>query len=366
MQAGRCKWREVFETLRREIRTGRYSADHALPSEAQTMVRFGVGRQTARRVFDELVHARLVVRRQGAGAFLSSNLRLGTGRIGLIVHGSSYCEIFAPIARRISHLCQSSGRTLLFADISDVDTHARVRKVIATAREYARLGVDGVIFQPVELLGTSCRINADLVKIFRKAGIPVVLLDSDSVPPPERSDCDLAAVNHFNAGRRLATHLRQQGAKRLAYLMQENRAPCVQERWAGIRAGAEGLELAGELLLMEPDDRVRIARAMKRLRPDAVACYNDRQAVLFVKTLESLGYRVPRDVLVAGFDDINYATIATPQLTSMHQPCEAIADLAFDMLLTRMRKPTLPPRETFLDAELTVRESTKRKTKCRR
>ena len=77
-----------------------------------------------------------------------------------------------------------------------------------------------------------------------------------------------------------------------------------------------------------------------------------------ITTLAKLGYSVPDDVKVAGFDDVNYATISAPALTTAHQPCNELADLAFEMLMSRIDNPDAPPRETFLDAPLIVREST--------
>ena len=189
--------------------------------------------------------------------------------------------------------------------------------------------------------------------------MPLVLLDSDIVNAPERSGYDLVAVNHFDAGRRLGAHLRATGAKRIAYLMQADRAPCVQERYLGVRTACEGLALAGQALLAEPDDAAAVRRFLRRYRPDALACYNDRQAVLLMKTLAALGVRVPDDVAVAGFDDVNYAALATPRLTTMHQPCEELAALAFETLLFRMAHPDAPARESFLNAPLVVRESTR-------
>ena len=56
---------------------------------------------------------------------------------------------------------------------------------------------------------------------------------------------------------------------------------------------------------------------------------------------------------------MNYATISSPALTTAHQPCNELADLAFEMLLARIDKPDAPVRETFLDAPLVVRETTR-------
>ena len=352
------KYAHIRDTLRSEIGAGRYDASRPFPSETTLSRRFGVARQTVVRALRELQEQGLLVRRQGAGTVLSCAARRFTGRIALIVHGTSYCEIFAPIARAISHLCLTHGYSLLFSDIAFDDNRQRVVQVIRQAREYVKMGVDGVIFQPVELMRNAQNINREIVELFDAAQIPVVLLDSDIVPAPERSRYDLAAVNHFAAGMKIAEYLRRTGSRRIVYLLQHNRAPCVQERCMGLRTGCEGLPLAGKGVFAEPDDAARIRRCVRSLKPDAIACYNDRQAALLMQTLAGMGVKVPDDIRVAGFDDVNYATLATPRLTTMHQPCQELAELAFDMLMARIKAPNAPAKETFLNATLVVREST--------
>lgn len=356
---GAKKYEVIRDRLRAEIAEGKYGGGRPFPSETALTRRFGAARATVVRALRELQAMGLLARSQGAGTRLTEAARRSTGRIALIVHGTGYCEIFSPIARAISHLCLRNGYTLLFADVSFADNRQRVSRVIDQVREYVKARVDGVIFQPVELLPNAADVNRRITSSFDEAGMPVVLLDSDIVAPPDRSRYDLAAVNHFDAGRRLAAHLRETGARRVAYLAQKDRAPCVQERCRGVQAGCAGLPLPGKVFIAEPDDDARIALLLRRDRPDAIACYNDRQAALLIQTLARLGRSVPDDIAVVGFDDVNYAVLSTPQLTTMHQPCAELAGLAFDMLLERMRKPDAPARETFLTAPLVVRASTR-------
>ena len=173
-------------------------------------------------------------------------------------------------------------------------------------------------------------------------------------------------INHFEAGRRLADHLRAAGARRVAYLMQANRAPCVQRRWLGLRSGSADLPLAGEPLLTSPDDVVAIRAFLRRYRPDAIACYNDLQAGALMRTLAALKRSVPDDIMVAGFDDVNCASLVEPRLTTTHQPCANIARVAVETLLARIADPTLPARAILLPAPLIVRESTVRNPKTRK
>lgn len=355
------KYQSVLSSLLNDIRAGKYR-ETAFPSENMSARRFSVGRKTVIKVYDELERRGLVVRRRGAGTALTRKADRDSGRIGLIIHGSDYCELFAPVARRVSHLCQKNGLVLLFADLSGDVVSRRIGNVAATAEKFVKIGVNGVIFQPVELVKGAEEINRKILATFDKAGVPVVLLDSDIVRSPGRSSYDLAAVNHVEAGRRVGEHLVRCGAKRIAYLMEREHAPCVQDRYLGVKIGADGKMVKGCAVYAKPDNITSIRKAIKALKPDAFACYNDREARLLISTLAQLGYDVPKDIQVAGFDDVNYATISSPALTTAHQPCSELADLAFDMLMARIDKPDAPVRETFLNAPLVVRKTTRAKT----
>ena len=358
MKGENSKYRPICETLRREVMDGKYGEGRPFPSEVALMRRFGAARHTILRALWELRAEGLVVRRQGKGTFLTRKAGRAK-RLALIVHGSDYCELFAPVARRISHLCQKNGRVLLFADLSGDAVSRRIDKVAVAAEEFVKTGVDGVIFQPIELVKNAEAINRKILDTFDEAGVPVVLLDSDVVRSPARSRYDLAAVNHVDAGRRIGEHLVRCGAKRIAYLMKREHAPCVQDRYLGVRIGADGKMIKGCVVYAKPNNLAAIRNAVKDFKPDAFACYNDWEARLLISTLAQLGYNVPKDIQVVGFDDINYATISVPALTTAHQPCNELADLAFEMLMARIDKPDAPAREVFLDAPLVVRETTR-------
>jgi LacI family transcriptional regulator len=76
-----------------------------------------------------------------------------------------------------------------------------------------------------------------------------------------------------------------------------------------------------------------------------------------MRTLESEGVRTPRDVRVVGFDDVKYATLVSVPLTTVHQPCQDIALMAFRLMMDRLAEPTLPARAVNLAPRLVVRES---------
>ena len=103
-----------------------------------------------------------------------------------------------------------------------------------------------------------------------------------------------------------------------------------------------------------------VRRILRKERPDGIICCCDTLAAFLKRTLEKLGKKVPNDLLLAGFDDVQHATIMTPALTTARQPCAKIATEAFRALIERMKDPALPAREILLAAPLVVRASTRR------
>jgi DNA-binding LacI/PurR family transcriptional regulator len=137
-------------------------------------------------------------------------------------------------------------------------------------------------------------------------------------------------------------------------------APTVNRRVSGAREAIldYGLPLPPDFLRVGDPDDPRLVQGLVAGKPvDAVICANDRVAAVLMRSLDKAGVGVPRDVRVVGFDDVNYATLLSVPLTTMHQPCQEIAATAFRAMLDRIADPALPPRHFVLSARLVVRES---------
>lgn len=353
------KQRSVFETLRRDLLSGRYSSGK-FPSERALMMRFRASRGLIRNVLRELTFSGFINARPRSGYVVSEGARNLGGRIGLVVPGAFREEIFSPICQEISRIAHEEGYVLLFDDISGTDKGERASHAVAVAEDYIRRGVSGVIFQPIEFMGDSPRINGNIIKMFRDAGVPVVLLDYDIVPPPDRSEFDLVCIDNFNAGRAVARHLVEQGARRIVFLMRDNWAFSVQERLAGCRFAtqyAKGAKVS--VSYVEADDEKGVRDIVSGKSPaDAIVCGNDILAARLLRTLKRIGRKVPEDVMVSGFDDMQHAVQVTPPLTTIHQPCSAMARSLFDVLCARMRNPSSEPRTIVHRSPLVVRAST--------
>ena len=352
------KYRIVVKTLRDEILGGKWlSPEKPFPSERALVRRFGVSRPTIARALQQLEGQGILLRRQGKGTFLTKAARRLGKAIGLIVPGIGYSEVYPPMCQEISRLAQKHGMTLLFGDISSPNPQARAAQAMDLARKFAKENVSGVILQPIEFLKDSDRINRELLSVFDKAGISVVLIDNDVVPPPDRSSYDIVSFNCIDAGRRVALHLKKCGVRRVCFLMGENWGYCLQSRLLGVKS------VFGSAVSVADCDAKSLAAVrrllMRRQKPDAFICRNDSIAIHLIVTLRRLGKRVPEDVEVVGFNDLNYAQLVDPPLTTIHVPCAEIAQTAFRFLMERIAGPSLPPRECYLPAPLVVRGSTK-------
>ncbi|EDJ7660859.1 transcriptional repressor PurR [Salmonella enterica] len=92
-------------------------------------------------------------------------------------------------------------------------------------------------------------------------------------------------------------------------------------------------------------------------RPQAVFTGNDAMAVGAYQALYQAGLRIPQDMAVIGYDDIELARYMTPPLTTIHQPKDELGELAIDVLIHRMAQPALQQQRLQLTPVLTVRGS---------
>ena len=170
---------------------------------------------------------------------------------------------------------------------------------------------------------------------------------------------DFVGTDNVAAGRALGEHLVARGAKRLHFLMRPNCATVIRDRLVGVRSAMVEKPLTVKAIVADPSDSGALRPWFKtRLRLDAVICESDQVAMLLRNTLRKFGLGVPEDVMLAGFDDVQYAMLMSPSLTTVHQPCADIAKIAYRTLRERISDADLPPRRILLPDPLVVREST--------
>ena len=345
MKGGKS-YKDILELLRSEILSGKYSLSRKLPSSVALSRRFKTTRFTIRQALDSLRHEGLIVAQRGSGTFVSKQ---GRSRIvGLVIPGISYSsEFFQPIVASLIRIAHENDYTILMEGVWSLNSSDNTQEAVEVAARLIRRRVAGVIYQPLEYSENSEAINRRVLAAFSKAGIPVVLLDGDIVRWPERSEYDLVSIDNIAAGETLAAHLIENGARNICFLMRKNWVQNVMNRAHGVKSVilAKGLIWnQSSVVLADPVDVDEVSKIMRRRpRPDAFVCENDVLAAGLKLSLERIGYKVPGNIMVAGFDDVQVARLATPGITTIRQPCDALAHASFERLLKRMSVSVFDP-----------------------
>jgi LacI family transcriptional regulator len=165
----------------------------------------------------------------------------------------------------------------------------------------------------------------------------------------------------FRGAYMVTQHLVALGHKRMAYLG-FSRSRRDAERMGGVRACLDANALP--LTVFDANDpsalegeRVSSAIMLGAAHPDALICYNDLMALGFMKEAQILGFRVPADISVAGFDNIQFGRYTSPPLTTVDLQSERMGVAAMEKLLATIEgKPTV--EATTIEPQLILRSST--------
>ncbi|MFN0125061.1 MAG: GntR family transcriptional regulator [Verrucomicrobiales bacterium] len=358
------KHAEISRSLRDAILAGTYRGGSRMPSESQLVKKFGASRPTVARALRTLEAEGLVHRRAGSGTFASESSngqRSGTRTLALLIPDLRNTEIFQRIAGEIATMARVGGfgfvwggsdQPRLEADVSL--THGESR-----CRQFLQSRVDGVFFAPYELMEGHAEASKRMAQMLLDAGIPLVLLDRDFLPFPQRSGFDLAGVDNIAGGHMLGKHLIKLGCRSLCFVHPPHSAPSAAGRITGLRAAMDdhGMPWSRDQVFEgNPGDPTFIQQLLKA-RPDALVAANDHTAALLLQGLSRLRIEVPRQIRVVGFDDVGFATLVSPALTTIRQPCREIAVCAFQAMIERLADPGLPARHITVTPRLVVRES---------
>jgi len=170
-------------------------------------------------------------------------------------------------------------------------------------------------------------------------------------------------------------HLVRLGHRQIAFFKGQPGSADTEHRWAGIcRAASKlGIEIRPELTVQlqgyshqpepsVPEEGYVYAQRLLagRRRFTALFAFNDVSAIGAIRAFRDAGLRVPEDVSVVGFDDVQAAAYLTPRLTTVRQPLRQMGELAAMHLLQRITSNGSGsfPSEIFVEPELVVREST--------
>jgi len=217
------------------------------------------------------------------------------------------------------------------------------------------------------MIHPKCRAdNLAALREFEKVRIPFVLIDT-AVSAETLPQFSLVGSNGYQATREIVRHLAELGHERIAYIRSLPEVFSADQRYFGFmdEMRALGLKVPKgyvKQLRVEPMD-VQGRSELRELTakspvPTAVVCCHDMVAINVLEEAAKMGLRVPRDLSVAGFDDIPLAGRSDPPLTTVAQPAKEEGRLAVKVLFDKINRIQTGERQEFLACRLVVRGST--------
>ncbi|EIX1615531.1 ribose operon transcriptional repressor RbsR [Cronobacter sakazakii] len=284
-----------------------------------------------------------------APSALARSLKLNQTRtIGMLITASSN-PFFSELVRGVERSCFERGYSLVLCN-TDGDEQ-RMNRNLETLLQKR---VDGLLLLCTETHQPSPAIMK------RYPAIPTVMMDWS----PFDGGSDVIQDNSLLGGDIATRYLIDKGYTRIACVtgpLDKTPARLRLEgyRTAMQRAGlpvAEGYEVIGDF---EFAGGLRAMQSLLALPepPQAVFMGNDAMAVGAYQALYQAGLRIPQDIALVGYDDIELASYMTPPLTTIHQPKDELGELAIDVLIHRMAQPELQQQRLQLTPELMVRGS---------
>jgi LacI family transcriptional regulator len=174
-------------------------------------------------------------------------------------------------------------------------------------------------------------------------------------------------LDHKRAARLALEHLKELGHEEIAFIKGQTISSDSAVRWSAICEVAEELDIVirPELTIqLEGTDSTPgigypfAKQLLARKQPfTALFAYNDISAIGAMRAFQEAGLRIPQDISVVGFDDIQWAAFNTPSLTTVQQPLAKMGQMAAEVLLSKIEGEEEHPLTIAIEPTLQVRES---------
>lgn len=212
--------------------------------------------------------------------------------------------------------------------------------------------IDGVIISSVQ-------VSDPLLDALLERNVPFVSIGSI----PSRPTISFVDVDNIGSARQGVAHLITQGCRRIGIITGPQDMIVTQHRLEGYYQAMHeaGLPVQPEWTAESDFTSQGGAQAMQKLLPqrlDAVFAMSDAMAQGAAQVMQAAGVAIPADTALLGFDDLLFAALMTPSLSTIRQPIEQMAQAAVDLLLKMLAKTVSSPTQIVLPTELVLREST--------
>ena len=209
--------------------------------------------------------------------------------------------------------------------------------------------VDGLI-----LLG---QFSDEYIDKLMSFSIPTVFLDFYG----SREDAETVLSDSFYGAYILTSYLIDCGHRNIGFLGSISSTSSIQDRYLGYYKALleHGLPLSREWVIGDrsPEGEIHKTFRLPQNLPTAFVCNCDEAAFKLVNQLQSMGYKVPGDISIVGYDNHIYSTMCQPHLTTMDVNSQAMATEAVDIILHKIRDINYKRGRTLVAGKLIRRDS---------
>jgi DNA-binding LacI/PurR family transcriptional regulator len=301
------------------------------------------------RYVSEEVRARVLAAVERCGYIPDANARsLASGRsrtLGLVVSDISN-PFFPELVKAIETAAFEHGYDIVLSN-----TNYDPARTSQYVRRFIERKAAGVVLMTSEL-------DRSLIAELARREVSVVFLDLGE-PGPHMTNLKLDYGTGIDEAIR---HLVTLGHRRIAFIGGPPRLPSAALRLAAFRASLSRYLPDAPELIYEGDFKLeggaRAASEMLAERPTAVLAANDMTALGAINEFRAAGLSIPGDVSVVGFDDIAFASLCEPKLTTVCVPRESLGRRAVEALIATLSHPEQRGEEISIETRLVVRAST--------
>ena len=363
--------RNIAQEIRDQITGGKLHLGDKLPSQSELVKEYDVSVGTLRQSLSTLENEGFIRREKGRGSFVSlqGGVVCSGGKLrnfGLISEVTGR-DVDMPaemqVLKSFLALCRQKGVRLI-SDQTDFKTHESGRSLIKT---FAGISLDGIcaFFHNEEDV-------AERVRLLSEEFNAAVLFYPGPLEHHVNMDC--VDLNLAAGMQQLMNYLLTIGHRRIAYVgphlndSMEGREWTTSGRWRSYRESLTnaGIPIDQSLLVDVPDDehdeeavRKAVINLVRQRNPaTAVFAANDWMARKIMDWFWREDIFVPRDICLAGLDNIDFSSQLVPCLTTVALPFNEVANTVLQLIESRLKDPDIPTRKMTLNTELIIRDST--------
>lgn len=271
-----------------------------------------------------------------------------SGVVGVVMHVDPHLlfpdPYFSELLQGMSDVLSDQGAGMMLW----LGTHAKEQtldRILSTGM------LDGVV-------ATAYTVDDPLIDGLLAARVPTVLVGHRRA---DRS-ASYVDIDHIHAADAVTTHLISLGRRRVAHITGRRGTVAAEDRITGYRHAMDRARLATDGLMVDGDYTKQSgapgALTLLERGADAIFCANDATAHGALEAIRGKGLRVPEDVALAGFDDLDFSARLDPPLTTVRQGVRAQGREAVNTLFQLLADRGGGPRRVILPTELVIRQST--------